>query len=127
MKPVCTSSEVSFLTSTLSLTVASNTNVWDGPIDGPLSPYIISSLFVVGKVWPNLSVPIPVPYITFTWWVPGSRISVKRVSSLFSYRRSLPCMFRKLKIYLELFLFVSSDTFLIAIVTVPIGSGRVTP
>ena len=89
------------MNSTFSLNVAPRTNVWEGSIPVLSSPYSVSILFAVGKVWKILDVTSPIPYTTFTCWVTGAKISaVKRVSSPFRSQRLLPCVFRMLEMYL---------------------------
>ena len=76
--------------------------------------------------FPILAVPIPIPYTTFTWWVPGAvSIAVMRVSSPFRYHRSLHYVFSKLNMPLVFFTCVSGNILLIAVANVPMGTGRV--
>ena len=80
------------------------------------------------EVWPIIAVTRTIPYTTFTYWVLGVEIiAVKRVSSPFRSRRSLPLVLRKLNISLAFFRYVYGDILLIAVSIIPIGSGRVSP
>ena len=82
----------------------------------------------MGEVYPTPAVTSPVPYTTFTCWVPGDESSAaKRVSSLFRYWRSLPCVFRKFNMSIAFSLCVSSDILRISVETSPYGSRRVLP
>ena len=70
----------------------------------PPSPYIVRILIAMVNVCPILAAPIPIPYTTFTWWVPGAAISaLKRVSYPFRSQRSLTCVFSKVNMYFAFF------------------------